>query len=149
MSNKLREFREKRRMTQAKLAELSGVSRTSISYLEQGRQKLRYPTAEKLAAILGCTPDDLIGSDAVQAHFIGQHPTVSLNDVLESIVDDISLRSVSRAGRSIVLSCERDRQLYRLLVGATRLGDSELRTLADRAAVMESDYLARTLGGED
>lgn len=149
MSNRIKEFRVKKGWTQTDLSRRSGVNRTTICYLESGRQKLKPTTAAKLALVLGCDPSDLMGSDVAQTLILSGDKRISLHAVLESIVDDISLRSVTRSGRAVVLSSERDRQLYRLLIGATRVGDDELRELADRASVLESDYLARTLGGED
>lgn len=51
--NKLKEYRLKRKMTRAELAERSGVSRTTIVYLERGSAKVtKTDTLMKLAAAL-------------------------------------------------------------------------------------------------
>lgn len=51
--NRLKEYRLKRKMTQAELAEKSGVSRTTIFYLECGSAKVtKTDTLIKLATAL-------------------------------------------------------------------------------------------------
>lgn len=56
----LRELREKAVLSQAELAERSGVSRWTISDLEQGARKKPYPrTILKLARALRCKPQEI------------------------------------------------------------------------------------------
>ena len=51
--NKLKDYRLKRKMTQAELAEKSGVSRTTIVYLERGSARVtKTDTLMKLATAL-------------------------------------------------------------------------------------------------
>ena len=49
----LREFRRKAKMTQAKLAERSGVSQGYIAHIESGRRVPSVKTAKKIAEVLG------------------------------------------------------------------------------------------------
>ena len=49
----LREFRRKAKMTQAKLAERSGVSQGYIAHIESGRRIPAVKTAKKIADVLG------------------------------------------------------------------------------------------------
>lgn len=49
----LREFRRKAKMTQAKLAERSGVSQGYIAHIESGRRVPAVKTAKKIADVLG------------------------------------------------------------------------------------------------
>lgn len=49
----LREFRRKAKMTQAKLAERSGVSQGYIAHIESGRRVPSVKTAKKIADVLG------------------------------------------------------------------------------------------------
>lgn len=49
----LREFRRKAKMTQAKLAERSGVSQGYIAHIESGRRVPTVKTAKKIAGVLG------------------------------------------------------------------------------------------------
>lgn len=54
MKNRLKEFRKKKGLTQDALAEKSGVSRTVISFLENGRTGCTMTTTlTKLADALG------------------------------------------------------------------------------------------------
>lgn len=49
----LREFRRKAKITQAKLAERSGVSQGYIAHIESGRRVPTVKTAKKIAGVLG------------------------------------------------------------------------------------------------
>ena len=49
----LREFRRKAKITQAKLAERSGVSQGYIAHIESGRRVPTVKTAKKIAEALG------------------------------------------------------------------------------------------------
>ncbi len=57
----LRTLRAFKGMGQDKLAERSGINRTSISLLENGYRRPRRSTVEKLAAALGVEPEMLAG----------------------------------------------------------------------------------------
>ena len=60
---RLKELRESRFLTQAELAQKSGVAEVSINRLERawkGRQP-RFSTIKKLAAALGVEPAELMG----------------------------------------------------------------------------------------
>lgn len=61
MKIKLREIRKKMGMTQAQLSTASGVNRISIARYETGATSPALCTAQKLAAALGVTVDELIG----------------------------------------------------------------------------------------
>lgn len=56
----LRRLREARVLTQAELAELSGVHRVTIAKLETGAESARPGTIRKLAAALGVAPTSLV-----------------------------------------------------------------------------------------
>ncbi|MCD6217427.1 helix-turn-helix transcriptional regulator [bacterium] len=57
--NNLREFRIKKLMTQKELAEKSGVSQVTISFIENSLSTPMDLTKQKLARALKCTPKDL------------------------------------------------------------------------------------------
>lgn len=66
MGNKLKEFREKKGLTQNELAEKSNVSRVTISQLEQGIEKnTTTKTLLKLAAALETTVDNIFFANGV------------------------------------------------------------------------------------
>lgn len=55
-----KEWRKHRRLTQAELAEVVGVSEATISQLENGKQGFTDSTLEALANALACKPGDLL-----------------------------------------------------------------------------------------
>jgi transcriptional regulator with XRE-family HTH domain len=61
----LKELREARFLTQAELAERSGVSRPTIARIEQ-EGGARFVTIRKLAEALGVTPNELVGMDQAE-----------------------------------------------------------------------------------
>ncbi len=63
MSNNLKELRQKAGLTQAQLAEKSGVNKRMIEYYENGFKDLNkaaFETGLKIAEALECDPRDLI-----------------------------------------------------------------------------------------
>jgi transcriptional regulator with XRE-family HTH domain len=60
MRLKLREVREQRFVTQAELAERTGMSRATLSRLESGLQRPRISTVRRIAAALGVQPEELV-----------------------------------------------------------------------------------------
>ena len=53
-------FREKAELTQAKLAEMIGVSQPTVAMWEAGDRKPDIIMLKKLTSILGCSADDLL-----------------------------------------------------------------------------------------
>lgn len=60
MRVRLREVRERLFVTQAELANRSGVAESNISRIESGIQFPRISTVRKLALALGVSPNELI-----------------------------------------------------------------------------------------
>ena len=69
MQIKLREVRERAFVTQADLAERTGIAEATISRLENGIQRPRISTVRKIADALGVAPEELVewGGDATGA----------------------------------------------------------------------------------
>lgn len=66
MGNKLKEYRKQKNMTQIELAEKSGVSRITISQIENGIERnTTSKTVLNLAKALGTTVDELFFKDCV------------------------------------------------------------------------------------
>ena len=64
MGYKIKEMREKKEMSQEKLSELSGVSRSIISVLESGRVTVTTTmTLLRIAKALGVAVDDIFCED--------------------------------------------------------------------------------------
>jgi transcriptional regulator with XRE-family HTH domain len=61
--NGIRYFRKKNHMTQTELANVIGVTQTSVSQWESGRNYPDIKTAKRLADIFGATLDQILGSD--------------------------------------------------------------------------------------
>lgn len=59
MQTRIREFRAKRNLTQAELADLVGVRRETIVFLESGRYNPSLRLAHQVAKALGTTIDTL------------------------------------------------------------------------------------------
>lgn len=62
VGQRIRQIREERRFTQAELAELVSLTRSSITNIEQGRQKLLLHTLYDIAAALTVRPAELLPS---------------------------------------------------------------------------------------
>lgn len=66
MGTKIKEFREKQKMTQEDLAAKSGVSRGTISALESGKEKVTTTkTLLKIANALGASVDQIFFGESV------------------------------------------------------------------------------------
>jgi transcriptional regulator with XRE-family HTH domain len=61
---RLRATRERRALSQRELADMAGVSRTTIVSLEQGADSPFPSTIRKLARALGVAPDELMEPEA-------------------------------------------------------------------------------------
>lgn len=59
--NKLKEHREKNRITQEQLANITGVTRQTIISIENGRYIPSLPLALKFAKTFKCKVEDLFG----------------------------------------------------------------------------------------
>lgn len=66
MGNKIKEYREKENMTQTELSEKSGVSRVTISQLEQGVERnTTSRTLLKIARALNTTVENIFFTESV------------------------------------------------------------------------------------
>lgn len=62
-----KEWRKKRGFTQEELAEIVGMTASSLSQLENYKQGFSKETLEALAAALSCSPGDLLSRDPTEA----------------------------------------------------------------------------------
>jgi len=74
-SNKLKQIRKERGMTQTDLAQMIGVSKSLISNYEAGlRHRIAFPIQVSIANALGCSLEDLGWSDATEKHtYVEKH----------------------------------------------------------------------------
>lgn len=61
--NGIRYFRKKNHMTQSELADLLGVTQTSVSQWEGGRNYPDIKTAKRLASMFGASLDQILGME--------------------------------------------------------------------------------------
>jgi len=62
-SDRLKDIRERKNLTQEELANLSGISARSIQRYESGASRPRVEATEKLAKALNVSVNDILGSD--------------------------------------------------------------------------------------
>lgn len=67
MLKNLRVIRKLRKMTQRELSERAKVNRINISQYEIGVKNPNLTTVQKLASALGCTIEQLLGTDTKSA----------------------------------------------------------------------------------
>ncbi|WP_367391884.1 helix-turn-helix domain-containing protein [Lewinella sp. LCG006] len=60
IGNEVSKLRRKKRLSQAKLAELTGLSRSSVSNIEKGRQQSPLHVLWQIAEVLGVPITDII-----------------------------------------------------------------------------------------
>jgi transcriptional regulator with XRE-family HTH domain len=66
LTNRIREWRNRRRMSLAELGEIVGLSRSEISKLESGSRRVRADHLVVLAKALKVAPEDLMDKDTVR-----------------------------------------------------------------------------------
>lgn len=66
MTNRIREWRNRRRMSLAELGEIVGLSRSEISKLESGSRRVRADHLVVLAKAMKVAPEDLMDKEAVR-----------------------------------------------------------------------------------
>lgn len=70
MQIRIRQVRERLFVTQAELAERTGISEATLSRIENGLQRPRISTVRKIATALGVQPGELVdwGTDGPELH---------------------------------------------------------------------------------
>lgn len=91
----LRKQRDKIGMTQATLAELSGLSRTSVTNIERGGQALLVHQLLELAKALGVSPASLLATESNAKESAPGQVTEEIKTLLDRLEDSPS-RSRSR-----------------------------------------------------
>lgn len=68
-SEKLKQLRQERSLTQMQLARLLGISSSAVGMYEQGRREPDGALLARMAAVLHCTTDELLGVE--RPHEVG------------------------------------------------------------------------------
>jgi transcriptional regulator with XRE-family HTH domain len=66
LGNRLRVKREKSELTQAEVAEAAGISRTSLTNIEGGRQRILVDQLASICSKLNTTMDDVVPTGAMK-----------------------------------------------------------------------------------
>ena len=85
IGTRIREIRRSRSMTQADLAEKSGVEPSNISHIERAATKLSLPTLIRIANALGCTLDELVYSNLERNAHVSSR---IIDDILSDCTDE-------------------------------------------------------------
>ncbi len=91
IGKRIRELRKNKGLTQAQLAEMSGVEPSNISHIERAATKLSLPTLIGIANALDATLDELVYGNISKS----AHVSVSLIDSLLSDCNAAELRSIA------------------------------------------------------
>ena len=97
MSNRIKEIRKNRELTLLQLAEMLGVSESTVQRYESGNIKnLKYETMINLAEILDCTPAYLMGWDEYDEPYYENEETAKL---AQEMFDDPDLHALLDAAK--------------------------------------------------
>ncbi len=118
--NGIRYFRKKNHMTQSELANVLGVTQTSVSQWEGGRNYPDIKTAKRLATMFGATLDQILGMEDVDDSLIGSPVPLRIGAVL------------SQGEEAALLPLE---QKTRLLAIMSRLSPLARQRILDRAEI--------------
>lgn len=91
IGKRIKDIRKSRGLTQAQLAELSGVEPSNISHIERAATKLSLPTLINIANALGSSLDELVYGNLAKS----THVSVALIDNLLADCDASELRSIA------------------------------------------------------
>ena len=80
IGNRIREIRKSRKLTQAQLAEMSGIEPSNISHIERAATKLSLPTLINISNALGVTLDEIVYDNLKKS---GHVSSSLINDLLE------------------------------------------------------------------
>lgn len=82
IGNRIRHIRKKQGLTQEKLADAAGISLSFLGHIERGTRKLSVDTLYKIAKVLHCSADELLGIDAVS-------DSSAVSDEISSIIAEL------------------------------------------------------------
>lgn len=91
IGTRIREIRKQKELTQATLAELSGVEPSNISHIERAATKLSLPTLISIANALSVTLDELVYGNLQKC----EHVSLALIDELLSDCTADELKAIA------------------------------------------------------
>ena len=96
IGNRIREIRKAKCLTQAELAEKSGVEPSNISHIERAATKLSLPTLINIANALGVTLDEIVYGNLIKS----AHISVKIIDNILADCTDEELKSIAEVIRT-------------------------------------------------
>lgn len=87
---RIKEIRESKKISQNKLAKLSGVSQSAISSIEGETKSPSIETIERIAVALGCSTYDIIVDDTTPP------PPSEIDNAIAGLTDGLSPEEVQR-----------------------------------------------------
>ncbi len=100
-TNKIREIRKAKGLSQQQLADLVGTSNQQISFLENGERQLNLDWIERLSKVLGASVSEIIGEKEFTAQRISQteiHPvTIPVASSTQATPRDFPLMGYAQA----------------------------------------------------
>lgn len=88
IGKQIKDIRKSKRLTQAALAEKSGIEPSNISHIERGATKLSLPTLISIANALNASLDEIVYSSLVQ----NRHITIG---ILDDLISDCSADEIA------------------------------------------------------
>ena len=143
-NERLKELREKSKLTQEQLAKISGVSSRMIQRYEYGTSRPRLDAAEKLAKALNVTTDQLLGNGDMLYMPIGTGEPVRVqgcfasNKDISATIEYIKSQVQGEFDDSIIAEVE---SFVPVSKGESRGSDDS----ADFAAGSDEDYVERAM----
>ncbi len=86
--NGIRYFRKKNHMTQSELAKVLGVTQTSVSQWEGGRNYPDIKTAKRLATMFGATLDQILGMEDMSESLTASRVPLRISAALSHGLED-------------------------------------------------------------
>ncbi len=96
IGSRIKQLRKAKNMTQADLAEKSGVEPSNISHIERAATKLSLPTLIRISNALGCTLDELVYSNLSKS----SHVSSKIIDELLSDCTDEEIMAIAEMIRT-------------------------------------------------
>ena len=97
IGNRIKETRVKQHLTQARLAELSGVEPSNISHIERAATKVSLPTLISIANALGTSLDELVSGSLIK----NEHISIKNIDELLSDCSAKELEAIEKTIKNI------------------------------------------------
>lgn len=101
--NGIRYFRKKNHMTQNELAEALGVTQTSVSQWEGGRNYPDIKTAKRLASMFGASLDQILGMEEMPAKPLAGPALAGGADLLADKSSQVDLSLMEQKARLLML----------------------------------------------